>query len=129
MTCRPPLFWLRLAATILVALSLVAAGQARAAMPFSGPLMAVEICHDAQVAVIWLDAEGNEHPAPKDCRDCCLCAAPVPVLPGAAPGAAPHQIHATAAPRLSPRPVTTARDHQRPSARAPPTHQSRIASA
>ena len=36
-------------------------GQARAAMPFSGPLMAVEICHDAQVTTVWLDADGKEH--------------------------------------------------------------------
>ena len=129
MTCRRPSLWLRLAATMLVALSLVMAGQARAAMPFSGPLTAVEICHDAQVAVIWLDAEGTEHPAPQDCRDCCLCAAPVPVLPGAAPGAAPHEIHATAAPRLQHGKGPAERDHQIPSARGPPLSQSHRASA
>lgn len=129
MSCRLSPLWLRLSATILVALSLVVAGQARAAMPFSGPLMAVEICHDAQVTTVWLDADGKEHPAPQDCRDCCLCALPVPVLSSSAGGAAPHEITPTAASCLTERPGTTLRDHQSPQGRGPPMSQSQRASA
>lgn len=128
MTRRRSSLWLCLAATILVSLSLVLGAQAKAAMPFSGPLMAVEICHDDSATIIWLDAGGNEHPAPQDCRDCCPCALPPPALP---PAAALAPLHATLTAATHPNrgPGMTARDRQVPSARGPPPFQSRTASA
>ena len=59
MNLRMPLLCLRLAAALLVVLGLWASAQVKSAMPFAGPLMAVEICHDDQTLTIWLDADGN----------------------------------------------------------------------
>lgn len=129
MICHLHPFWLRLATTLLVALSLVMAGQVQAAMPFSGPLMAVEICHDQQVSTIWLDADGKEHPAPRECRDCALCALPAPVLPGAAKVAAPGRAHPAIMPQGGNDLSTEGQDYRFPPARGPPSNQSRIASA
>ena len=68
-----------------------AAMPAHIAAAMSGPLQEVAICAEGHAATIWLDAEGNEHPAPQECRDCPVChppaltADPQPQLP-AAPG-------------------------------------------
>ncbi|KRW96114.1 hypothetical protein [Paracoccus sp. MKU1] len=42
----------------------------------SGPLQEVVICAEGHASTVWLDAEGNEHPAPQECRDCPLCHTP-----------------------------------------------------
>lgn len=57
-------------------------GGTGAAMPghlaaaLAGPLEQVVICAQGQASTVWLDAEGNEHPAPQDCRDCPICHPP-----------------------------------------------------
>lgn len=127
MTCRPPLFWLRPAATILVVTGLVAAGQARAAMPFGYALMAVEICHGETVTTLWLDAEGNEHPAPQDCRDCCLCA--LPILPESTADAGQPGIPATVRMHANHAPALTAPESGPAFTHGPPPLQSRIVCA
>lgn len=127
MTCRPPLFWLRPAATILVVTGLVAAGQARAAMPFSDALMAVEICHEETVTTVWLDAQGNEHPAPQDCRDCGLRAPPI--LPEPTADAGQPCIPAAVRMRANHAPALTAPESGPAFAHGPPPLQSRIVCA
>ncbi len=42
----------------------------------TGPLHEVAICAEGHARTIWLDAEGNEHSAPQECRDCPLCHMP-----------------------------------------------------
>jgi len=121
--------WLRLAATFLVVLSIFAAAQARAAMPFAGPLMAIEICHDHTVRTILVDAAGNEHPAAPDCRDCPLCALPALDPARSAPLTAIFLLH-TADIALRPdAPRRLPPSNRFPPARGPPSLQSRIASA
>ncbi|MDF3608178.1 hypothetical protein PE067_19755 [Paracoccus sp. DMF-8] len=118
-----------MALALLAVLSLLMAGQMRAAMPFSGPLTAVVICHEQQVTTIWVDADGNEHPPAGDCRDCTLCAMPAPVLAGSAEVVAPRPIHRADAPR--PRHDLTAGgpDRRTPPTRAPPSPSFQAASA
>lgn len=118
-----------MALTLLAAISLLMAGQLRAGMLFNGPLMAVEICHEQQVVTIWVDAEGNEHPASDACRDCALCAMPAPVLSGETGVAAPQPIHRANAPRLH-HDLTNDRPQRRtPPTRAPPSPSFQTASA
>lgn len=129
MILRMPLLCLRMLATFLVVLGLMASAQVKAAMPFSGPLMAVEICHDDQTLTIWLDAEGNEHPAPHDCQECGFCGFTAPVLPAFIAGlpllTPAHRM--AAVPRNSFGALRP--DYLTPPLRGPPTHHNRIASA
>lgn len=43
----------------------------------SGPLQEVVICAEGHARTVWLDAQGNEHPAPQECRDCPVCHPPL----------------------------------------------------
>ncbi|MDF3853904.1 hypothetical protein ACDP63_19145 [Paracoccus sp. P2] len=58
------------------------------AAALAGPLQQTVICAEGHARTVWLDADGNEHPAPQDCRDCPVCHSPLlvsgsePVLPG-----------------------------------------------
>ena len=129
MNLRMPLLCLRLAAALLVVLGLLASAQVKSAMPFAGPLMAVEICHDDQTLTIWLDADGNEHPVPHDCGDCSFCGINAPVLPVflavLASQTTAQRMTAVSHPESGvPRP-----DYLTPPLRGPPTHHNRIASA
>lgn len=81
MTCRNRLCWLNITATVLVVLGMLTAGLAQAAMPVGNALTAVEICHGDDVVTIYVDADGNEKPAPDDCANCPACAFSAPVLP------------------------------------------------
>jgi len=68
-----------------------AAMPAHLAAALTGPLQQVVLCAEGHARTVWLDAEGNEHPAPQECRDCPVChppmlaAGPEPCLP-AGPG-------------------------------------------
>lgn len=129
MICRMPLFCLRMAVTLLVVMGLMASAQAKPAMPFVGSLMAVVICHDNQALTIWLDEDGNEHPAPHDCRDCEVCNVNPPVLPvfTSEPQTQTHVQRMAAVSVNTPGGVLP--DYLIPPLRGPPTLHNRIASA
>lgn len=129
MICRIPLFCLRLAVTLFVVIGLMASAQIKSVMPFGGPLMAVVICHDDQTLTVWLDDDGNEHPAPHDCRDCELCSVNPPVLPVFIWGlpAQTYAQHMAAVSRHKHAGLLP--DYLIPPLRGPPTLYNRIASA
>jgi len=79
------------------------------------------ICSEGEARSVYLDAEGNERPAPHDCRNCPACNLPTMPGGGEIPALATEiawfsATYATYSPsaRLSPRRVTM-------QARAPPT--------
>lgn len=74
----------RLFSLVVMALTVLAGQVATgAAMPghlaaaLAGPLEQVVICAGGHARTVWLDAEGNERPAPQDCNDCRLCNLPL----------------------------------------------------
>lgn len=80
--CAPFFSRLRICLTILSVLMLLAGTWAQAAMPVTGPLTALVICSEGHEKTVWLDAAGEEHPAPHDCCDCTAChAATADALP------------------------------------------------
>ena len=65
---------LHMVAVILLALALALAGGSRAMLLAHGQgVESVEICADAGIEVIFLDADGNRTDAPMDCNHCPDC--------------------------------------------------------
>lgn len=112
----------RILLTLLSALMLVSANQVQAAMPVHGALTAVEICGEGVARTIYIDAAGNEQPAPHDCSDCPECALPMVMdfQKGASLSrpSAPSRLH----PVLPTRQIGTVRARDTAQPRAPPDH-------
>lgn len=89
------------------------------------PLMAMEICSEGEAKTVWLDAEGNDHPAPHDCRSCAACNLHGVADTDQAPVAAKPAIWHFAAHLTRSADVEPIRYRASPQSRAPPPAPSR----
>ncbi len=129
MSIRLFLCWLRIAATVVVALGMLASAQAGVTMRTSGRLTAVEICHKGSVITVYMDQYGNQHPVQHDCQDCDLCNQTPPSLTAFVAGN-PLQAHAVCVGSFSARDFVVPRpDYLTPPLRGPSLTHNRIAKA